>query len=301
MSFAPTRRAFLAALAAAPLWPRSLADRAQAGTRSLGRIGVQLYTVRDLMAKDFDGTLEKIAALGYQEVEFAGYFDRSPQAVRATLERCKLTSPAAHVDYATLTDKWPQTLESAKTIGHRYLVNPWIEESIRNQPGAWSRIAQTFNRAGQAARRAGIQFAYHNHHFEFVPVDGKRDGKRPYDILLAECDKELVKMELDLCWIAVAGADPLEYFTQQPGRFPMVHVKDMKRLPPKPAPGAAALPFDRLFPDMTEVGSGVIDWKRIFVASATAGIEHYFVEHDQPADPLASIGVSYRYLRGIRF
>jgi len=291
-----TRRSFLGALAAAPLLPRALLAQ-QRGSRSLGRIGLQLYTVRDLMAKDFNGTLAKVAAIGYQEVEFAGYFDKPPKTVRAVLDRCALTAPSAHVDYASLGDKWPQVLDDARVIGHKYLVNPWIDESIRNQPGAWGRIAQTFNRAAEAARKAGIQFAYHNHHFEFVPVD----GKRPFDVLLAECDKDLVKMELDLCWISVAGADPIDYFTRHPGRFPMVHAKDMKRLPPAPAPGAPALPFDQLFPDMTEVGSGVIDWARIFAASSTAGIQHVFVEHDQPADPLASVGVSYKYLRAFRF
>jgi sugar phosphate isomerase/epimerase len=100
-------------------------------------------------------------------------------------------------------------------------VNPWIDESIRSQPGAWKRIAETFNRAGEASSKAGIQFAYHNHNFEFAPVN----GKMPYDVLLEECDPALVKMELDLCWISAAGKDPVEYFKRYPGRFPMVHVK----------------------------------------------------------------------------
>jgi sugar phosphate isomerase/epimerase len=174
-------------------------------------------------------------------------------------------------------------------------VNPWIEEEIRKQPDAWKHAAETFNRAGEASKKAGIQFAYHNHWFEFLPVN----GKLPYDILLTECDPNLVKMELDLCWITVGGQDPLKYFDRYPGRFPLVHVKDVKRIPPVTAGGAQD--FGSSMKDMTEVGSGIIDWKKIFAQSDKAGIKHYFVEHDNPKKPLESIKTSYDYLARLRF
>lgn len=260
------------------------------------KVGVQLYTVRDQMKADFEGTLAKVAAIGYKEVEFAGYFGRTPQQVRAALEKNRLTSPSCHVDYAVLTpEKWPAQIESAKMIGQSYIVNPWIPEEQRKTDDDWKRAADTFNRAGAESKKAGIQFAYHNHWFEFLPVN----GKRPYDMLLELCDKDLVKMELDLCWITVGGGDPLQYFERYPGRFPLVHVKDIKRLPPVTQAGTQD--FGSSLKDMTEVGSGIIDWKKIFAKSDEAGIKHYIVEHDHPAQPFESIRISYEYLSKLRW
>jgi sugar phosphate isomerase/epimerase len=266
-----------------------------ADDHKIEKIGLQLYTVRDLMKQDFDGTLSKVAAVGYKEVEFAGYFDHSPKDVRAAVDRHGLTAPSAHIDYKNLGDKFPEVIEAAKVVGHEYLVNPWIDEEIRKQPDGWKQAAETFNRAGEACKKAGIQFAYHNHWFEFLPVN----GKLPYDLLLTECDPNLVKMELDLCWITVGGQDPPRYFDRYPGRFPLVHVKDVKRVPPVTAGGAQD--FGSSMKDMTEVGSGIIDWKKIFAQSDKAGIKHYFVEHDNPKKPLESIKTSYDYLARLRF
>lgn len=283
------RRTFLGSMGAAVMSAR------YAAAESIRAIGVQLYTVRDDLAKDFEGTIAKVAAIGFKEVEFAGYFNRTPEQVSGVLKKNGLTSPAAHVDYASLGDKWPGVLDAARTIGHQFLVNPWIDEAIRNQPDSWKRIADVFNRAGELSKKAGIQFAYHNHNFEFAPVE----GKLPYDILLERCDPALVKMELDLCWIVVAGKDPLEYFRRYPGRFPLVHVKGLSKRPPSDA-GAAPIP--EVLKDITDVGSNdIIDWKRIFARSAEAGIKHYIVEHDVPKAPFDSLKTSYTYLRGLRF
>ena len=267
-----------------------------AADHKIDKLGVQLYTVRDQMKADFEGTLATVAAIGYKEVEFAGYFDHSPKDVRAILDRLGLVSPAPHVPYDTLGDKWPAQIESAKIIGQSYIVCPWISEEDRKQPDIWKRAAETFNRAGEASKKAGIQFAYHNHWFEFLPVN----GKLPYDLLLEACDPNLVKMELDLCWITVAGGDPLKYFNRYPGRVPLVHVKDMKKLPKVSQAGGQDF-GDSLKGDMTEVGSGIIDWKRIFAQSEKAGIKHYIVEHDKPAAPFDSIKTSYEYLRQLRW
>ncbi|PYX33396.1 MAG: sugar phosphate isomerase/epimerase [Acidobacteria bacterium] len=266
-----------------------------AGEHKIDKIGVQLYTVRDLMKSDFDGTIAKVAQVGYMEVEFAGYFDHTPQQVRATLDKNGLTSPSCHVEYGLLApDKWPAQLESAKVIGQSCIVNPWIPEELRKTDDDWKRAADTFNRAGEESKKAGIQFAYHNHWFEFLP----ENGKLPYDTLLKLCDKNLVKMELDLCWITVAGADPLKYFDRYPGRFPLVHVKDVKTLP-KITTGGPQNFGDTV--DLTEVGSGIVDWKRIFAQSDKAGIKHYIVEHDHPKVPLESIKTSYEYLSKLRW
>jgi sugar phosphate isomerase/epimerase len=287
------RRTFLGTMTAATLLSRRLGLAAD--DHKIEKIGLQLYTVRDLMKQDFDGTLAKVATTGYKEVEFAGYFDRSPKDVRAAVDRHGLTAPSAHIEYKNLGEKFPQVIEAAKVVGHEYLVNPWIDEEIRKQPDGWKQAAETFNRAGEACKKSGIQFAYHNHWFEFLPVN----GKLPYDLLLTDCDPNLVKMELDLCWITVGGQDPLKYFDRYPGRFPLVHVKDVKRVPPVTAGGAQD--FGSSMKDMTEVGSGIIDWKKIFAQSEKAGIKHYFVEHDNPKKPLESIKTSYDYLARLRF
>lgn len=266
-----------------------------ADEHKIGKVGVQLYTVRDQMKADFDGTIAKVASIGYKEVEFAGYFGRSPEQVKEALAKNGLTSPSCHVDYALLApDKWPAQIESAKVIGQSYIVNPWVPEELRKTEDDWKRVADTFNRAGEESKKAGVQFAYHNHWFEFLPVN----GKLPYDTILSMCDPNLVKMEMDLCWITVAGADPLKYFDRYPGRFPLVHVKDVKTLPKITAGGAQNF-GDTV--DMTEVGSGIIDWKRIFAQSEKAGIKHYIVEHDHPKQPFESIRTSYEYLTRLRW
>jgi sugar phosphate isomerase/epimerase len=272
------RRAFLGTMTAATVLGKRLGWAAE--NHKIAKVGVQLYTVRDLMKSDFDGTLDKVAAIGYREVEFAGYFDRTPQQVKAALTRTGLVSPSAHFDYAHLGDPWPAVLDSANVIGQQYVVCSSIDENHRKTLSDWKQVAAAFNRAGEAAKKAGLQFAYHNHTFEFDRID----GELPYDLLLQETDANLVKLEMDLYWAVKAGADPIAYFDRNPGRFPLVHVKGRAQ------DGS-----------MTEVAaSNSIDWKRLF-ADEKAGIQHYFVEQDHPESPLQSIKASYAYLSELRF
>jgi sugar phosphate isomerase/epimerase len=291
------RRSFIGHLGAGAAMAAAGSPRLFGQQSRIERLGMQLYTVRDAIAKDFDGTLAKVASLGYKEVEFAGYFNKSPQEVKAALAKSGLTSPSTHIGYDLLTDKFPKVIEDSLAIGHSFVVNPWIDDTIRNQPGAWQRAAETFNRAGEMAKKAGLQFAYHNHHFEFVPVD----GKAPLDLILETCDSALVKIELDLCWAAAAGQDPVAWFQKHPGRFPMVHVKGLKRILPDAAKWTTAPPIKELLPDVSDVGPGPIDWARIFAHAKQAGIQHYFVEHDQPQSPFDSLAASASYLEGLRF
>jgi sugar phosphate isomerase/epimerase len=298
-----TRRTFLGQVAAGTLMSARVTSAADLSRRSgeaakaehkIERLGLQLYTVRNEMGKDFEGTLARVAAAGYREVEFAGYFDHAPKDVRAILDRHKLTAPSTHVDYVSVETKLAQVIETSHVIGHKFVVNPWIDEEMRKQPDVWKRMAATFNKAGEACKKAGLQFAYHNHHFEFVPVN----GVMPFDQLLKECDADLVKMELDLCWITVARQDPLLYFQRYPGRFPLVHVKGLKKVPE----GDAPVPFDQAIPNITDVGTNdVIDWKRIFAKADQAGIRHYFVEHDAAPSPFDSLNASAKYLNTLRF
>jgi len=290
------RRTFIGASVAATLAAKT--SFAGGMPKMVRPIGVQLYTVRDAMKSDFEGTVAKVAAVGYKEVEFAGYFDKSPKDIRAILDKNGLTAPSCHVPYTTLEKSWPEALDAAHTIGHKIIVNPWIGAEQRDAADGWKRAAELFNKCGESAKKADIQFAYHNHTFEFQPAAGL-DGKLPFDYLLATCDKNNVRMELDLCWISVAGKDPIAYFNNNPGRFPAVHVKDIKQLPkPEDAPTAGP---DKQMEFLTEVGSGIIDWKKIFAGSGKAGIEHYFVEHDNPKDAFASIKASYDFLSKLNY
>ena len=278
------RRAFLGTLGAVTLaaaFPHRLA-RGSARREALAKIGLQLYTVRGAMAQDFQGTLASVAQVGYTEVEFAGYFGRSPEVVKAALTGAGLTAPSVHVGFDMLGERWPETLANALVIGHKYIVVPSLPGELRRSADGYKRAAEAFNRAGQAARGVGIRFAYHNHDVEFAPVD----GQIPYDILLATADPAVVEFEMDLYWVVKGGGDPLAYFARHPGRFPLVHVKD------------GGPPPER---HMADVGSGVIDFRSIFAHHQQAGIEHYFVEHDQPQDQLASIRASYDYLKHLTF
>ncbi len=252
-----------------------------ASADKLDRIGLQLYTVRGEMERGVDATLARVAEVGYQEVEFAEYFGHEPKAVRAALDVVGLSAPSAHVPFESLGDPWRKALDDAQVVGHRYLVVPWIPEDRRSLDG-YRRVAELFNRSGEEARKAGVQFGYHNHNFEFPLVE----GHVPYDVLLEATDPQLVQFELDLYWITAAGSDPLAYFARYPGRFAMVHVKDMDGTPQH---------------GMKDVGSGVIDFKGIFARRQQAGIRHFFVEHDNPASPFDSIRASFDYLRHLEF
>jgi sugar phosphate isomerase/epimerase len=171
------RRTFLSKLsraAAATMIGRNFAWAAE--QRRIKTIGIQLYTVRDALKRDYDGTLAKLAAMGYREVESGRDHDKPPKQMREALMRYGLTSPSYHVDWNSLGADWPKVIEDNKIVGRTYLVNPWIDEEVRNKPDGWKHAAETLNRAGETAQKAGIQFAYHNHWMEFVPLD---DGKLP--------------------------------------------------------------------------------------------------------------------------
>lgn len=271
-----SRREFVSALGASAVYSR-LPSPGHSTTGRISRIGVQLYTVRTLMQRDFEGTLARVAQVGYREVEFAGYFDRTPQQVRAALRANRLAAPAVHIGMDLLeTPGWRPALDAAAVIGHEYMVVAWTPAERRRSLDDWRRIGDLYTRKAREAQAAGLKFAYHNHSYEFVEME----GRIPYDVLLESTDPALVKLEMDLYWITEGRQDPLVYFARNPGRIHLVHIKDMTA--------------DRR---MVDVGAGSIDWHAILSKHAQAGIRHYFVEHDEPADAIASITASYQYLR----
>jgi len=281
-----SRRTFLATIGVAALGIASRNAEA-AGTvlaqrRKLKKVGLQLYTVRDMMKADLPGTLRKVAEIGYKEVEFAGYFDRTSAQIRELLHSNGLTSPSSHIGVDILEKEPQKAFAFAKSIGNEWVILPWLPEERRKTADDWKAMAALLNKTAAQAKAAGLRFGYHNHNFELMPIG----GMRPLDMLLTETDPSLVDFEMDLYWVKFAGGDPLDYFNRFPKRFPLVHVKD-----------SAGPPDNR----MVDVGQGTIDFRSIFAASDKAGIKHYIVEHDQPADPIATLRNSYKYLSALKF
>lgn len=259
-------------------------------------IGLQLYTVREAMEKDPVGTLEKVAKIGYNSTEGATYtgttkfYGMSAAEWKRTLEKFGLIMPSNHylLGQAEMNGKtingtvlhgWDKAVDDAAEAGIKYMVCAYLFDSERGTIDDYKRISQQFNTAGERCKKAGIQFCYHNHDFEFVP----QNGVIPYDVMLRETDKDLVKMELDLYWATKAKHDPVEMFNAHPGRFPLWHVKDMDKT-------------EKQF--FTEVGNGTIDFKRIFKAANKAGLKYFFVEQDvTPGSPFVSIEQSYKYIK----
>ncbi len=271
------------------------------------RIGVQLYSVRDQMEKNFTGTLERVAQIGYREVEFAGYFNHSPQDVRALIDRLGLRAPSSHIGLDVMQKDLDGTLQAAKTIGHEYITVPALMGPLMGQAipaDYWQKTAAEFNRIAKVAKGEGIGFAYHNHSFEFERL---ADGRTGYDVLLAETDPALVQFELDLFWATFAGQDPVAMFQQHPGRFVMWHVKDMRgvdeaRRQAAASSGNAMQKMQGAMPRLAAVGTGDIDFRRIFAQASVAGLRHFFVENDAaPTTPssLGDIEVSFGNLKKI--
>ncbi len=286
-----SRRSFLFELAALTASGSLLASCASAGTRasatpsrnaatSPDMIGLQLYTVRDQLQADFDGTLAKIAQIGYKNMEFAGYYNRTPEQVHATLDRLQLVSTSSHIGAPLMRQDAAVQITSAKTIGQDYITIP--SYSFGKDLAGWRKGVAEFNQWGAMCRDAGIRLAYHNHNFEFAPLEGTTG----YEILQNEVDPKLVDFELDLYWARFADQDPLALFAKHPGRFAMWHVKDMVVTDDKKG--------------MSPVGKGTIDFKTYFANAQQSGLKHFFVEHDSaaqyPGGSLASVQASYQYL-----
>jgi len=287
------RRTFLFQLAAMTAGGSLLASCARAGTSasaaaraatssatSPNMIGLQLYTVRDQLQTDFEGTLAKVAQIGYKNMEFAGYYNRTPEQVRATLDKLQLVSTSSHIGAPLLRQDAAAQIRAAKTIGQDYITLP--SYNFGKDTAGWRKGVAEFNQWGAMCRDAGLKLAYHNHNFEFAALDGTTG----YEILQNEVDPKLVDFELDLYWAKFAGQDPLALFAKYPGRFTMWHVKDMVVTDDKKG--------------MSPVGKGTIDFKSYFAHAQQSGLKHFFVEHDTaaqyPGGSLASIEASYQYL-----
>jgi sugar phosphate isomerase/epimerase len=243
-------------------------------------LSVQLYTVRDLTAVDFAGTLKKVADIGYRNVEPAGWGNLKTAAdVRKALDDAGLKAPSAHVGIHEFNAGVQKVIDDAKTIGYDNIVVPYIDESYRSAAG-YKKLASELNTFGKQVKAAGLQLYYHNHAFEF----DKFNGQMGFDILWENTDADLVKCELDVYWIQRGGVDPVSYIKKLGQRVQLVHLKDMDKTDPgKFAP----------------VGRGTLNFPAIVAAAAEAGVKYGAVEQDNcyGMDPLESITVSYNNLK----
>ncbi len=274
--------------------------------------GLQLYTLGDLMTTDPKGTLEKLAVIGYKEMESAGsqkgnYYGFKPKEFAAMVKDAGLHWRSAHVGGApfsmaqvmkmaknaedsarikammekrkdavkplNLTENYQQLADDAAEGGISYLVCSSIPVSTMDEIKT---AVDVFSKAGEACKKNKVQFAYHNHVTEFDMIE----SNRPFDYILNNTDKDLVKMELDLAWATKAKQDPVELFKLHPNRYPLWHVKDLDKNTMNPA----------------EVGSGVVDFKRIFDNAKESGMKYFFVEQDQAPQPIQNVTNSYNYL-----
>ena len=240
------------------------------------KTGIQLYTLRNSMAQDVEATLQAVAGIGYEEVEFAGYFGHSPTQIRELLDRYGLVSPSAHASGGDLRSNMQGIVDAAAEIGHDYVTIAWMPEEMRRNADDWYRWVDDANRLGELCRAAGMRAAYHNHDFEFHPIE----GVVPFELLLAETDPTLVDFELDMYWAKKGGQDILDIIEMTGSRTTMAHIKDMD------TDG-----------NIAPVGAGIIDFASILADPRAASIRHPFVEHDHPEDPFRSAAFGHYSLK----
>ncbi|WP_290792912.1 sugar phosphate isomerase/epimerase family protein [Flavihumibacter sp. UBA7668] len=261
--------------------------------KKIRSVGIQLYTLRELVAKDPRATLQQVASAGYKEVELYGFgggkFFGIPVAEFASfMSSLGLSVPSGHYmpakflfsDEEAGKAELDEHIQAAITMKSSYLTIPWLPPEKRSNLEDYKKIAAKLNIAGEACKKAGIQLAYHNHDFEFA----NHGGQTGFDLMTSTTDADLVKWELDLYWVVFAGLDPVQIFSNLKGRIPMWHVKDMNKA-------------NRA--QNTEIGNGSIDWKRIFKAAKTSGLKHFFVEQENNyvPDHLKSVESSIRYIK----
>jgi sugar phosphate isomerase/epimerase len=261
-------------------------------------IGLQLYTVRSEIIKDVEGTIAKVAGIGYNSVELFGYakgmfFGKTPAEFLAILKKNNLKTPSGHYSidsYLTKDDEddLKKTIAVAAEMGHEFFVIPFLTDNMRTSLDDYKKLAVKFNRVGVLAKSAGLKLAYHNHDFEFKDWGG---GKTGYDVLLKETDPSLVNFEMDIYWVVRAGQDPIKIIKENPGRIKMWHMKDMASKQP-PSYTTDGPQF------FAPVGTGIINFKEIFKYKKESGMKYFFVEQDQTTLPVyEAISKSFGYVK----
>jgi sugar phosphate isomerase/epimerase len=247
------------------------------GRTTMPNLAVQLYTLRTLQTAP-DAIMASLAEIGYQGVELAGNYGLPAHALRDILQRHNLRAVSAHVSLDSLEADLPDAIRYHKTLGNDVLVVPWVPETLRGATAAsWQLLGERLAKLARRCAHANMQLMYHNHDFEMVVIDG-----RPAIDWLMEAAGPAVGFEIDLAWVQAGGQDPATMLRRYAGRVSRVHAKD----------------WNAAQRDIADVGAGSVNWDDVLTAAAEAGVEWLIVEHDRPADPLASVGNSYAFLAG---
>ena len=298
------------------LFQRFNAQPAFVGSEHLDRIGLQLFSIPKILEKDFAGTMKMIAQTGYKEIEFygpypfsapedkerwasvtpslgfsgSGYFGLTVQQVKKILDDNGLASPSMHTGLGTLHNRMDEMAEAAHILGQRYVVLP----SANTQPDldGYKRLADEFNELGAQAKKRNLRFAYHNHGNGLKAID----GIIPLDLILERTDPELVYLQMDIYWTTAGGIDPVAYLDKYPGRYRLMHVKDMAKNVRFSGDGGNSEQWIELFPFLADAGSGVLDLKAILSHAKKSGVEHFIVERDLAPNPNEALEKAYKYL-----
>jgi sugar phosphate isomerase/epimerase len=258
-------------------------------------IGLQLWSVRDALKDDFEGTIKAVAKAGFNYVEVFGYenggwFGKNAKAFRSILKDWELKAPTGHCVFKsthydaknkTVTDEWKKVVEDAQKLGQRYLISPWTEDKERINPDTYKAFVEMLNRCGEYCKTQNMRFGYHNHWFEFEKIG----DELMYETLLKGTDSQTVTMEMDVCWVTYAKQNPLDWFKKYPGRFELLHMKDM-------------------MPDMAReectaiVGKGAVDFEGIIANSRKAGVKMFICElENYEKSSVDDVKVCYKNLR----
>jgi sugar phosphate isomerase/epimerase len=254
------------------------------GAKKLDRIGLELYAVRHAMAANPEKTLAAVRAIGYTDVELLwsfGNFGRTPAQVKATLDNEGLRAPSAHMDPTALFVGWQRSLDTAKLLGHEYLIVPSFTAETNRTLDDWREWADRFNAAGAVARRSGIWLAFHNEADHMPQID----GQIPYDVFVERTDPSVVRLQLDVGNMLIGGGDPMQYLAKYRDRYGSFHIKDV--VPDRSSD--------------TELGRGIFDFRRFFAAVPALETKPTHVEQEGAKDELAAARANYQYLRGLEF
>jgi sugar phosphate isomerase/epimerase len=285
-------------------------------------VGLQVWSIAKNFERDFAGTLEMVSKIGYKEVELygpyqfstdkdktgwtsvarqvgfsqSGYFNHTAKQFKEILDSKGLTTPAMHVGLDTLRNKLNETAEAAHVLGQQYAGIASIPEDERRTLDDYKRLADEFNVIGEKAKALGIRFYYHNHGYGLKEVE----GKIPFEIILKGTDPSLVYLEMDIFWTTAGGADPIKYLDENPGRYKLMHVKDMTKRVLFPGDGSNPQQWMELFPYITDAGEGVLDLKTIISHAQKSGVEHFIIENDVITNPKESLEKGYNYLNSLK-
>lgn len=319
------RRKFIkssAAVAGGTLITPSILAACNRGGSEIKKVGLQLWSIAKTLEKDLTGSLDLLSQIGYKELELygpypfstekdkatwqniipmvgfsqSGYYGHTAKEFRQLLEDRGLTTPSMHVGLDTLRNKMGETAEAAHILGQQYAGIASIPEGERSNLDGYKRMADEFNKIGAKAKTNGIRFMYHNHGYGLKEID----GVIPFDLILERTDPALVFFEMDIFWTIAGGADPIKYLDANPGRYKLMHVKDMTKQVRFSGDGGNPQQWVELFPYITDAGSGVLDFKTILSHAKKSGVDHFILENDAITDPKKSLENGYKFLSSLK-